>query len=313
MAQQNYGGAMPQAAVRLKNKKDINQNWTGYLLIAPATLIMLAVILYPLGMNIVMSFQKILMMKPHLGTPFTGFENYTKVLQDPNFWRAARNSLVWTVSSVALQILLGLAVAVILNKALKGRGIFRGLMLIPWITPGVVAAITWKWMYDGQYGIINHILMSLHLIDKPIVWLGNVSTAFPAVIAEHAWKNFPFAAVMLLAAMQVISYDLYEAADIDGASAWQKFRHITLAEIRPTLYLTMLLTTIWTFNNFDTIWLMTEGGPSGTTDTLTTYVYKATFQAFNLGKAAAIAVLMFLALLCLVIVYARAVQKEEQS
>lgn len=294
-------------------RRDINQNWVGILLIAPAVLIILAVILYPLGMNLVMSFQKILMMKPYLGKPFIAFENYTKVLNDPTFWRAARNSLVWTTSSVSLQVLMGLGAAVLLNKAIKGRGVIRGLMLIPWITPGVVAAIVWKWMYDGQFGILNHILMSLSIIDKPLVWLGNIKTAFPAIIFSHAWKNFPFAAVMLLAAMQIIPRDLYEAADIDGASAWQKFHHITLARIRPTLYLTVLLTTIWTFNSFDTIWLMTEGGPSGTTDTLTTYVYKATFQAFNLGKAASIAVMMFLALLCLVIIYARAVQKEKDS
>lgn len=294
-------------------RKDINQNWTGYLLITPAVLIILAVILYPLGLNLVMSFQKILMMKPYLGRPFIGFENYTKLLGDATFWRAALNSLIWTTSSVALQVLMGLTVATLLNKAIKGRGAIRGLMLIPWITPGVVAAIIWKWMYDGQYGILNHILMAMDVIDKPLVFLGNIKTAFPAVIFSHAWKNFPFAAVMLLAAMQVIPHDYYEAADIDGASAWQKFRHITLARIRPTLYLTVLLTTIWTFNSFDTIWLMTEGGPSGTTDTLTTYVYKATFQAFNLGKAAAIAVLMFLALLTLVLIYARAVQKESDQ
>ena len=304
---------MPAGAAKLRRRADINQNWTGYLLIAPATVIMLAVILYPLGLNIVMSFQKILMMKPHLGRPFTGLDNYADVLADPNFWRAAKNSLVWTVSTVVLQVLLGLTVATLLNKSIKGRGGIRGMMLIPWITPGVVAAITWKWMYDGQFGIINHILTSLHIIEKPIVWLGNMKTAMPAVIAEHAWKNFPFVAVMLLAAMQVISSDLYEAADIDGANAWQKFWHITLAGIRPTLYLTILLATIWGFNSFDTIWLMTEGGPSGATNTLTTYVYKATFQAFNLGKAAAVAVVMFLALLALVIVYARAVQKEEKQ
>ncbi|MEL7607894.1 MAG: sugar ABC transporter permease [Bacillota bacterium] len=294
-------------------RRDINQNWTGILLIAPAVLIILAVILYPLGLNLVMSFQKILMMKPYLGKPFIAFENYTKVLGDPTFWRAARNSLVWTVSSVSLQVLMGLTVAVLLNKAIKGRGAIRGMMLIPWITPGVVAAIVWKWMYDGQFGILNYILMALKIIDHPIVWLGNVSTAFPAIIFSHAWKNFPFAAVMLLAAMQIIPRDLYEAADIDGANAWQKFVHITLARIRPTLYLTVLLTTIWTFNSFDTIWLMTEGGPSGSSDTLTTYVYKATFQAFNLGKAAAIAVLMFLALFSLVLIYARAVQKEKDA
>ncbi len=301
------------ASTMRRRRKGISDDMLGILLVLPAVIIMLAVILYPLLLNINMSFQKILMMKPHLGTPYVWFDNYIKVFTDPKFYRAAKNSAVWTVSSVSIQIILALAAAVLLNKSIKGRGIFRGLILIPWITPGVVAAMTWKWMYDGQFGILNYIFQAVGIISKPIVWLGNVKTAFPAIITEHAWKSFPFCTVMLLAAMQVISDDLYEAADIDGANSWQKFWHVTLAEIRPTLYLTTLLTSIWTFNSFDVIWLMTEGGPAGATDTLTTYVYKATFQEFNLGKAAAIAVIMFMTLLVLVMIYARAVQKEDRS
>ncbi len=297
--------------IKIKSVKGFRDSPLGIILVLPATFIMLCVIAYPLMLNIKMSFQKILMMKPALGTPFVGIDNYIKVLEDPNFWRSATNSFTWTVSSVTLQVCLGLSVALLLNLPIKGRGIFRGLMLIPWVTPGVVAALTWRWMYDGQFGIINHLLMNVGLIDKPIIWLGNISTALPAVIAEHAWKNFPFVAVMLLASMQTISSQLYEAADLDGAGSIQKFIHITLPEILPTLSLTTLLSTIWTFNNFDTIWLMTEGGPAGRTDTLTTYVYKATFQAFNLGKASAIAVLMFLVLLSLVIVYAKTASRRD--
>ena len=142
---------------------------------------------------------------------------------------------------------------------LKG-GLFRGAMLIPWVTPAL-AALTWRWMYDGQFGIFNHILMKIGLIKQPIVWLGNYSTVLPAVIAEYSWKMFPFATVMLLAALQTIPKELYEAAEVDGATGWQSFRHITLPEIMPTLSLTTLLTSIWTFNNFDSIWLLTEGGP----------------------------------------------------
>ena len=282
----------------------------GMLLVLPATLIMLCVVVYPLSLNIKMSFQKILMMKPYLGTPFVWFENYQKVLAEPTFWRAAGNSLTWTIGSVSLQVLAGLIISSLLNAPIKARGLFRGVMMIPWITPGVVAALTWKWMYDGEFGILNHILMQLHLIQNPIVWLGTMKTAMPALIVQHAWKNAPFIAVMLLASMQTIPGELYEAASIDGAGGWKKFLHVTLPQIRPTLFLTTLLSTIWTFNSFDTIWLLTEGGPSGATETLTTFVYKATFQAFNLGKAAAIAVLMFIALLGLVVTYAKATSKE---
>jgi multiple sugar transport system permease protein len=290
-----------------------NDNWLGVVLILPAALLMGAVILYPLLLNLIMSFQKILMMRPYLGTPFVGFENYRNIFKDTTFWRSTLNSFRWTFSTVALQALLGLVTAALLNQPIKRRGIFRGIMLIPWITPGVVAALTWRWMYDGQFGIINHILVSLSILEKPVVWLGNFKTAMPAIIAEHAWKNFPFVAVMLLASMQTISEDLYEAAEIDGANAWQKFIHITMAEIRPTFTLTILLSTIWAFNSFDTIWILTEGGPSGATDTLTTYVYKATFQAFNLGKAASIAVFMFMTLFLFVVLYARVNQGAEKK
>ncbi len=302
---------MKAAAVAVKKSvRGYRSSKLGILLVLPATLIMLCVVAYPLALNIKMSFQKILMMKPYLGTPFIWFENYKKLIAEPTFWRAAGNSLVWTIGSVALQVLIGLIVSSLLNAPIKARGLFRGIMLIPWITPGVVAALTWKWMYDGEFGILNHILMQLHILKDPVVWLGTMKTAMPALIAQHAWKNAPFMAVMLLASMQTIPCELYEAASIDGAGAWKKFLHVTLPEIRPTLMLTTLLSTIWTFNSFDTIWLLTEGGPSGATETLTTFVYKATFQAFNLGKAAAIAVLMFIALLGLVIVYAKATSKE---
>lgn len=286
------------------------ENITGVLLVCPALALLFSVILYPLLLNIKMSFQKILMMKPYLGTPFTGLTNYSNTLHDPVFWKAAWQTVVWTLSSVGLQILLGLLVALLLNMPIKGRGFFRGLMLIPWVTPGVVAALTWRWMYDGQFGILNHFLVKTGLISEPIIWLGNYHTALFAVIVEHAWKNFPFAAVMLLAALQTIPGELYEAAEVDGASGWQSFIHVTLPQILPTLMLTTLLTTIWTFNNFDTIWLMTEGGPSNATEVLTTYVYKAAFQAFNLGKSASISVLMFLMLFGLVMIYSRAIRKE---
>ncbi|HHU33548.1 MAG: carbohydrate ABC transporter permease [Zhaonellaceae bacterium] len=288
------------------------ENFLGFFLITPALIILFSVIIYPLLLNLIMSFQKILMMKPYLGTPFTGFDNYINTLEDPIFWRALRNTFIWTVSCVVLQISLGLGAALLLNAPIKGRGLFRGAMLIPWVTPGVVAALTWRWMYDGQFGIFNHILMKIGLIKQPIVWLGNYSTALPAVIAEYSWKMFPFATVMLLAALQTIPKELYEAAEVDGATGWQSFRHITLPEIMPTLSLTTLLTSIWTFNNFDSIWLLTEGGPSYASETLTTYVYKAAFQAFNLGKASSIAFIMFMLLFGLVLIYARALRRGKE-
>lgn len=296
---------------KCKTVKGFRQHPLGIMLVMPAVILMLGVIVYPLILNIIMSFQKILMMKPDLGKPFCGFENYIKVLQDKVFWSSALRSLVWTASSVSAQMILGMSVALLLNASIKFRGVFRGLMLIPWVTPGVVAAMTWRWMYDGQFGIISHVLVLLGILEKPIVWLANVNTALPAVILEHAWKSFPFVAIMLLAAMQTIPDDLYEAASLDGAGGWHKFWNVTLPSIRSTVAITMLLSAIWAFNSFDVIWLMTEGGPAGRTDTLTTYVYKATFMAFDLGKAAAIAVLMFIGMFFLVMLYLRSIRRNE--
>lgn len=288
-----------------------NEKKIGFLLVAPALLILGFVIIYPLGLNIFMSFQKIVLTKPQLGTPFIGFENYRRVLDNEIFWRAAGHTIQWVLCSVSIQVLLGLSAALLLNAPIKGRSIFRGIILVPWVTPGVVASLNWRWMLDGQMGIINKLLVSAHIIEKPIAWLGQYATAFPAVIIAHAWKNFPFSMLMLLAALQTIPKSLYEAAEVDGANHVHKFVHITLPEIWPTLSLTMLLTSIWTFNNFDTIWLMTEGGPSHASEILTTMVYKTAFQAFNLGEASSLAVLMFIMLLGLVIVYGRLMMKRE--
>ena len=285
--------------------------YLAFALVCPAFVLLLSVILYPLILNIWMSFHKILLLKPQLGTPFIALDNYLLSIKDPIFWRAAYNSFVWTVSSVGIQLGLGLTLALLLNQPIKGRGVLRGFMLIPWVTPGVVAALTWRWMYDAQFGIINHIMLKVGIIASSVAWLGSFDTAMPAVILTHGWKNFPFSMVMLLAALQTIPGELYEAADVDGANGLQKFTHITLPGIAPTLALTALLTSIWTFNNFDTIWLMTEGGPSHATEVLTTFVYKAAFQAYNLGKAASISVLMFLMMLTLVIVHSKFTLRKE--
>jgi multiple sugar transport system permease protein len=216
------------------------------------------------------------------------------------------------VLGVTGQLLVALPIALLLNVDFRGRGFYRGALLIPWVMPSVVAAFTWVWMYDGSFGIINHILMQLHLIEKPIIWLGKKDTALLAVVIEHIWKGFPFPMVMLLASLQTIPKDIYEAADVDGASRWQKVMRITIPLIMPTLALCTVFLTIWTFNSFENIWLMTEGGPLNASETLTTYVYKVAFQSFDLGKAASSALIMLSMLSVVIAIYAIFISRRQE-
>ena len=274
------------------------------LLLAPACIILFTVVAYPLLYNLIMSFQDINLLRPG-GTPFIGFENYKVILSDPIFWRALLHTAIWVISIVAFEMFLGVSSAIILNQKLRFKGVFRGLMLIPWTIPGVVAAFTWRWMYDARFGILNHFLVETGILNEAVAWLGNYNTALAAVILPQIWKNFPFVMILTLAALQSIPVELYEGAKVDGATFWQQLRYITLPSIKPTLYLASLLTTIWSFNAFSMIWILTEGGPAHASEVLTTFVYKKSFQAFNFGESTATAVIMFGILFVFVILYGK--------
>lgn len=283
----------------------------GKILVAPALIGLFIVVVYPLFMNIFMSFQEIKLTRPDL-QGWIGFENYKALFSDAVFHKAIVNTIIWTLLGVGLQLLIALPIALLLNVDFSGRGFYRGALLIPWIMPSVVAAYTWVWMYDGSFGIINHILVQLNIISEPIIWLGNTNTALYAVIAEHVWKSFPFPMVMLLASLQTISKDLYEAADVDGANGWEKFIYITIPQIMPTLALCTVFITIWTFNSFENIWLMTEGGPLNASETLTTFVYKIAFQRFDLGMASSSALAMFGMLAVVIAIYTVYIVKRQE-
>jgi len=262
-------------------------------------------------MNILMGFQDLKLTRPD-SQGWVGFQNYAQLFADPVFVKAILNSLKWTALGVVLQLLLALPLALLLNVEFKGRGFYRGALLIPWVMPSVVAAFTWVWMYDGSFGIINHILMQLNIISEPIIWLGSQDTALYAVLVEHAWKGFPFPMIMLLASLQSIPKEIYEAAEVDGATRFKKVIYITIPQILPTLALCTVFITIWTFNSFENIWLMTEGGPLNASETLTTYVYKVAFQSFDLGMASSSALVMFAILSVVIVLYARYISKQEE-
>jgi multiple sugar transport system permease protein len=241
---------------------------------------------------------------------FVGFEQYKNILGSSTFWTVVRNSLVWTVSVVLLQNVAGLAIAVLLNQNLRLLGLTRTLLLLPWVLPGVVAALLWRFMYDPQLGLINALLNSAGIISKNIAWLGEPTTAMAAVIVAALWKGFPFSMVVYLAALQTVDQDQVEAAMIDGAKAWQRFRYVVVPSIAGIIRLNLLLTTIFTFNYFDLIWVSTQGGPLDSTHIFPTYIFQLGFGEFQYGDASVYGVIAALMLVTVAILYIRELRPE---
>ena len=278
-----------------------------YLLVAPAVLVILCVVFVPVINAILMSFQSYDLRRPkEIG--FTGLANYIEALGDAKFQSAFFKTIIWVVAGVGCQFLFGFMLALLLNKSFKGRGAVRAVSMIPWVTPGVLIGLMWSWIYDGNRGVLNDILMKLHLINDKIPFLAQDGTAFPGVIVTIIWQGIPFFALMLLAALQGVSTDMYEAADIDGAVGWQKLFYITIPSIKNTIFVTALLRVIWVANSVDVIFNMTEGRFG--TLTMSVYVYQKG-NALDLGYASAMAIIMALCLLVVAIPYLRSNFREE--
>jgi multiple sugar transport system permease protein len=274
--------------MKFKNKAySFNRSKFAYILIAPGVLLVIVILIYPLIRGVISSFfyQQPASMQ---FSKFAGVTFYKQLLNDEIFLLSLKNSFYWTIIIVIFQYLIGLGIALILNQDFAGRGIYRSLILIPWVVPNIAAAMTWKWIYAGQYGILNYILKSLHIIQKEINWLGNASTALPAIMVTSIWKGVPFIALVLLAALQVIDKTQYEVARMEGARAFQTFRYITLPGIKNISITLILLITIWTFNQIDLIYVMTKGGPQNSTQVIPVYTYILAFDFFNFNYAAAI-------------------------
>ncbi len=225
--------------------------------------------------------------------PYVGFENFLWALTSEAFYTALWNTFIWVFGSVSIEMVLGLGLALLLNKTFAFRGIARAVILAPYLVPTVVAVLTWRYMFHDIVGIINAGLISIGLIDKPLLWLNSQSLAMTSVILVGVWKFFPFAVIALLGILQAIPQEQYEAAKIDGASSIQQFWRITLPYVMPVFLLTALLRTIWTFHKFEIIYLMTGGGPLDATTTLPILVYLKAFTDFEFGRAAAVAILTF--------------------
>ena len=286
-------------------------NFYPYLLVAPAMLIILCVVFIPVVNAIGMSFQSYDLRRPK-DIAFVGLANYIAIFQDPLFWQSLWKTILWVVFGVGLQFFFGFVLALLLNKSFKGRGLVRAVSLIPWVTPGVLIGLMWRWMYDGNYGVLNDIFKKMHLITDNIPFLSQTNTAFPAVVTTIIWQGIPFFALMILAGLQGIPGELYEAADIDGATGLQKLFRITIPSIKNTIMITALLRVIWVANSVDVIFNMTEGGPAYSTQTLSVYIFNKA-NTLDMGYASAMAIILALVLCTVAIPYLIFTFKEEDN
>lgn len=280
------------------------------LLILPAALIMALVTVYPLFRSFWISVHKWDLTRPDLGHAFVGFANYLYVLKDPTFWQSAKITVYFVVGAVALEISLGLGIAMLLNREFFGRNLVRMLALLPWAIPGVVNGIMWKWVLNPSYGALNGLLSQLGVIQKYVIWLGTPASALVMCILADTWKETPFIMLLFLAALQTVPKDLYEAAKVDGTNPFQAFWHITLPLIQPTLFVALTLRTIWALKSFDLIYTLTAGGPSGGTSVIGYYTYLKTFVSLNFGRGSAVAYIMTIVVALLVILYQRSLYRE---
>ncbi|POG54160.1 carbohydrate ABC transporter permease [Haloferax marisrubri] len=281
----------------------------GVWFVLPTLLIMGVILIYPLVRTVWLSFH----VAQGSQYVWVGLQNYIDVLESDWLGGVIFNTVLWTGLTVGLQFAVGIAAAMLLNTKFRGRAFVRGLWLVPWVTPGIVAALVWKWMYHPQFGVLNRFLTDIGLTDSYIAWLSNPDLAIFAIILAGVWKGFPFSMIMYLAGLQSINQDLYRAAHIDGAPWYARFWHVTLPQLRPVLKVTILLTTIWTFNYFVLVFAMTGGGPAGSTDILPNKVYTLAFNEFQFGLSSALAIIMFLILMVFMVFYVRALKQQGEE
>ena len=281
----------------------------GLLLLMPLVVLIVGLTAYP----ILQTFQLALHQQSLFSreADFVGWQNFANVIEHEAFTRSVRNTFVFAFGSLFLQMLVGLLIALMLNREFPLREPIRGVMLFSYLVPYVVAALTWRFMFSDATGILNYWIRTLDL-PIPASPFGSLDWAMASVILINVWKNFPFMVIVFLAQLQTIDRQLYEAASVDGATAWQRFLHITLPSLVPIMLVVAMLRTIWNFNNFEVVFLMTQGGPIGRTETLPLLIYRFVFGEFSLGRGAALAVIVFGILLVMSLIYWRIYERAQE-
>jgi multiple sugar transport system permease protein len=292
--------ARPGTALRRR----LGADWhLGYLFVLPMVVMVLALVAYPFCYAAYLS-----LTRKYVGVPpvFVGFENYVRLAYDGFFRRAVWNSFVFTFASVGFKLVLGMVMALVLTSRIRYRNLFTGLLLIPWVAPTVVSALNFLWIFDASLGVLNYLLVKVfRILPQGVGWLSEPGTAMASVIFVNIWRGFPFFGISFLAGLKAIPGEQYEAAAVDGANIVQRFRHVTLPALRNIIIIVMLLSTIWTFNDFAIVYILTKGGPGGATQVLPVFTYEMAFGAQRLGEAIAVALYMLPALAMVIIVLSR--------
>jgi len=282
----------------------LKKNALPYTLVIPMTLMMLIVIIYPIFKTIGMSFYKNYLAQPG-SNPFVGITNYVKLFGDKNFVNSINVTIRYVVITVLVRFVLGLLIALLLNENVKGQGIARSLIIIPWAMPVVVVCLVFVQMFDFQYGIINYVFTATGIIKEPIKWMSDKDLALPVAMFVNIWKGTPWAAIMLLAGLQGIQKELYESAEIDGAGTFKKFWYVTLPMLKPISLTVSLLLIIWTIKDFSIVYVLNKGGPAHATEHMTIYIYHKAFEGLRMGVASAAGVSMLAVTMIFTIIYLR--------
>jgi multiple sugar transport system permease protein len=274
-----------------------------YLLLSPSMAAMTLIILYPIAFSVWMSLHQVDFLRPQAGRPFIGLDNYVRLFGQASFWQAMRVTFVYTGGAMVFSFLIGLGTALLLNENFRGRALARSIVILPWAVPYVAAILTWQWMLNTDYGVINYMLRSTGLMSRAFTWLNDPAGAMVAVLAVTIWTQYPFVTLMHLAGLQGVPREPHEAAMIDGAGAWARFRNVTWPELRPVNTAIILLLAIWNFRRFTIIYVMTGGGPVQATETLVIQTYRQAFTFFNMGYASAMGTVLLVLTLAFSLVY----------
>jgi multiple sugar transport system permease protein len=286
--------------------KTLKDSYFAFLLILPVLIVVSLLWFYPLFYSFYLSFHKTTFKEGKLFLSFIGLSNYINAFLSEELWGAFLRTFYFMVSTVSLELLIGMGIALLLNEEFKGRSIVRTLVLLPWALMTLVYAQTWKWIYNGSYGVLNAILKELGIIQTYQNWLGDKTTAMNAVVLSDIWEMTPLVVLLLLAGLQSIPEELYEASKIDGASAWRRFRHITLPLLKPSVLVAVTLRLIHTFKVFDAIYILTRGGPGGGTTVIMFHIYNETFKFSDFGYGAALSYIALIFFVVLAIIYIKA-------
>ncbi|MBK5261977.1 MAG: sugar ABC transporter permease [Peptostreptococcaceae bacterium] len=287
----------------LSAKRHNGETALAYALLTPAALFIAVFMIYPIIYVMLMSLSKT--NKLGILQNFIWFDNFIRLLKEKVFWEVTARSLIWTILGVFSKTVLGMVIALCLNVEFRGRKFARMFFIIPWASSVPISAMLWKWVFDHEFGLLNHTLKALSITQNPPVWLGTPIWSFISCMWVDIWIGVPFMALVFLAGMQSVPKELYESAEIDGVNSFGKFRYITIPSIKQIIFIATLLSSLWTFNDFNTIYILTRGGPAGATDILITSIYKNGFEWLHFSDSAVMAVVTFFILMVLSVIYAR--------